>query len=223
VLTIKNLYKKFTSIQVLSGTEFELHSGEVGILSGASGTGKSTLLQCIAGSIPYDAGSITIDHVAMTPGRCHPNVNIVFQSFELFPHYDVISNVMLALTLVKKISKEEARNKARDLLCLMGIEGKANQCVSTLSGGQQQRLAIARACAMEPSLLLLDEPSSALDAKNTSTLVHILQQLTDRGMMVLIATHDLDFIKKLEDKITGPQQKVHHLTTAAISTGIFIA
>jgi polar amino acid transport system ATP-binding protein len=200
MFTINKLSKNYGSTKILSDVELQLESSDIGILNGGSGTGKSTLLQCISGLIPYDSGYISIDDSQVISGTCHPDISIVFQSYELFPHYNAISNVMLPLVLVKKMDKLEAQKKAENLLSIMGLQDKAQSSISSLSGGQLQRLAIARACVMSPRLLLLDEPSAALDRENTSILVDILQSLRENEMMVLIATHDLDFIEKLQEK-----------------------
>jgi ABC-type polar amino acid transport system ATPase subunit len=195
---VKKLSKKFDSNQILSEISLELDKGEIGVLNGASGSGKSTLLECLAGTVPYDTGEVLINGSPFASGKPHPGVSLAFQSSELFPNYDAISNIILPLVLVKKMNKMDARKKAMKLLEEIGLEEKAEKNISSLSGGQQLRLAIARARAVEPALLLLDEPSAALDSDNTDKIVKIVKELSKQGIMFLIASHDFDFIKKLQ-------------------------
>ena len=162
MLIIEKLTKSFDAGQLFAGLDLHVPKSAIGILKGASGSGKSTLLECIAGLLPYDEGAILINNAKPQPGRPHPMVGYVFQSYELFAHLDALSNVMLPLLLVKKLGRTPARLYAMQLLEMLRLKDKAKQGVLTLSGGEKQRVAIARALALKPSLLLLDEPSSAL-------------------------------------------------------------
>lgn len=190
MLAVKNLTKTFGNKTVLKDVSLQVESGEALILDGASGTGKSTLMRCIAGLIPYDAGTIAVEDKELPIGECHEQVGMVLQSYELFPHYDAISNIMLPLMIVKKMDRSEARSRAEKLLSFVGLNDEMQANIASLSGGQQQRVAIARSIALDPKVLLLDEPTAALDKENTKKLVELIQNLRKSGTALIIATHD---------------------------------
>jgi ABC-type polar amino acid transport system ATPase subunit len=192
MLHIKNLCKSYNGKKILDKLDLTLLKGEIGILNGPSGSGKSTLLECIADLADYDAGTISIESKSL------PKVGFVFQSYELFPNYDAISNIMLPLILVKKTAQDIALKEAKKLLEMMDLSGKEDTYIDNLSGGEKQRVAIARALGLCPPLLLLDEPTAALDRKNSIRLAEIFKSLAHNGTSFLIATHDNDFILDLQ-------------------------
>ncbi|MBS0623570.1 MAG: amino acid ABC transporter ATP-binding protein [Verrucomicrobia bacterium] len=199
MLRVSRLSKKFKSKSLFSNLGFELARGKIGLIRGASGVGKSVLLQCIAGLLDYEEGIVTLGQQTLIKGQPHKEIGFVFQSYELFAHYDALSNVALPLMIVRKLSKEQALERAYFLLEIFGLKDVVKHSIEQLSGGQQQRVALARALAMEPNLLLLDEPSAALDPENVKNLIHVLKGLADKNTTILLSSHDQNFISQLEE------------------------
>jgi polar amino acid transport system ATP-binding protein len=204
MLKIKNLNKSFNNNTVLRDISFDLNKGEIGVLLGKSGAGKTTLLRCICGLEDFDSGEIIIDNKVIKESKdvlkLKGEVGMVFQTFNLFPHMSVIENVISAPVKVLKQSKEDAIRHALYILRLVGLEDKANAYPCDLSGGQKQRVAIARSCALSPKILCFDEPTSALDSENIESIINIIYKLKEKGMAILIITHDIDFSRKISNK-----------------------
>ena len=205
MLKVKNLNKSFNKNIVLNNISFELNKGEIGVLLGKSGAGKTTILRCINGLEEFDSGEIIVDNEVIRSSKdikkIRGKIGMVFQNFNLFPHMSVIENIIESPVNVFKIPKEEAINTAKELLKLVDLEDKIDAYPCELSGGQQQRVAIARSCALMPKILCFDEPTSALDSDTIKRVVKIIKQLKIKGMTILIITHDVDFANEVCDKI----------------------
>lgn len=206
MLEIKNLSKCFDDLEVLRDVNIPINKGEVVVIIGPSGSGKSTLLRCInlleqptGGEILYMGEDITKLGKKVCEYRKH--VGMVFQRFNLFPLKNVIENVMYAPIKLNKISPKQAREKAHELLCKVGLESKINTYPLALSGGQQQRVAIARALAMEPDMLLFDEPTSALDPELVGDVLEVMKNLAKEGMTMVVVTHEMSFAKDVADRV----------------------
>ncbi|HSV54908.1 MAG TPA: amino acid ABC transporter ATP-binding protein [Burkholderiaceae bacterium] len=222
VVEIKALRKSFGTNEVLKGIDLQVQSGEVIAIIGKSGSGKSTLLRCINGLETFQSGALTVDskpllhnnHAAMRELRQH--VGMIFQSFNLFPHLTVGKNIMLAPTLVKKKDSAAATEQARKLLARVGLAEKFDAYAEQLSGGQQQRVAIARALAMEPAVLLCDEITSALDPELVGEVLRVVESLAEEGMTLLMVTHEMNFARKVADRVIFMHQgRVHEMGTPA--------
>lgn len=214
-LEIKNVEKHFGPVQVLRGLNLEAEEHQVLCLIGPSGCGKSTLLRCINQLESIQSGEIRLDNDRVSgPGvdvnRLRQQVGIVFQSFNLFPHMNVLENVTLAPTKVLGLSKDEAESRAMTLLKRIGMDQKAKDFPDRLSGGQQQRVAIVRALAMEPKLMLLDEITSALDPELVSEVLNIVRDLAKQGMTMLLATHEMGFAREVASKVCFLHEGVVH-------------
>ncbi len=205
MLKVNNLNKSFNKNKVLNNISFELNKGEIGVLLGKSGAGKTTILRCINGLEEFDSGEIIVDNEVIRSSKdikkIRGKIGMVFQNFNLFPHMSVIENIIESPVNVFKIPKEEAINTAKELLKLVDLEDKIDAYPCELSGGQQQRVAIARSCALMPKILCFDEPTSALDSDTIKRVVKIIKQLKIKGMTILIITHDVDFANEVCDKI----------------------
>ena len=205
MLKVNNLNKSFNKNIVLNNISFELNKGEIGVLLGKSGAGKTTILRCINGLEEFDSGEIIVDNEVIKSSKdikkIRGKIGMVFQNFNLFPHMSVIENIIESPVNVFKIPKEEAINTAKELLKLVDLEDKIDAYPCELSGGQQQRVAIARSCALMPKILCFDEPTSALDSDTIKRVVKIIKQLKIKGMTILIITHDVDFANEVCDKI----------------------
>lgn len=191
LLTMKHVKKSFDGLQVLKDISLTVEKGEVLGIIGPSGSGKSTLLRCATGLEKPDGGEIVYGG----------SFGLVFQNFNLFPHYTVMKNITDAPIRVQKRSKEEVFAKARELLKKMGLEDKENAYPYQLSGGQQQRVSIARALAMNPDVLFFDEPTSALDPELTGEILKVIRQLASEKMTMVIVTHEMDFAQNVADHI----------------------
>lgn len=213
VLEVKNLYKSFGRNHVLRGIDFTLDEGEVLSIIGSSGSGKTTLLRCLNSLEFADEGKIIVNgetifdaSVNKRPSEAELRLKrlhfgLVFQNFNLFPQYSVLENVTLAPNLLKKGSKEEIEEYARELIDSVGLSEKLNNYPCELSGGQQQRVAIARALAMKPNILCFDEPTSALDPELTGEVLKVIRSLADKNMTMIIVTHEMAFAHDVSDKI----------------------
>jgi polar amino acid transport system ATP-binding protein len=216
IVDIVGLRKSYGAHEVLKGIDLQVAPGEVVAIIGKSGSGKSTLLRCINGLEDFQSGSVSVDgkpllhHNAAAMRELRQHVGMVFQSFNLFPHLTVGKNIMLAPKLVKK--KDPAANEAlaRKLLDRVGLAEKFDAYGDQLSGGQQQRVAIARALAMEPAVLLCDEITSALDPELVGEVLRVVESLADEGMTLLMVTHEMNFARKVADRIIFMHQGLVH-------------
>ena len=191
---------------MLTNVSLDIAAHDVVCLIGASGSGKSTLLRCINLLEKVDAGSITFDGQNITSGKLNVNelrqhIGIVFQAFNLFPHMTVLQNVTLSPRKTRGLSKKQADERAYELLDRIGLREKAEEFPDRLSGGQQQRVAIVRALAMDPKLMLLDEITSALDPQLVSEVLQLVRDLSEVGMTMIIATHEMSFAREVSTKI----------------------
>lgn len=220
-LKVENLKKNFGATEVLKGVSFEMKKGEVVSLIGSSGGGKTTTLRCLNFLSLADIGKIFIDDELIFDGEkdkkisdeklrdLRLNFGLVFQSFNLFPQYTAQKNVSLPLSLLNESRKKAGKAPlcdnpevyANELLAKVGLGGKENFYPHELSGGQQQRVAIARAMALSPKVLCFDEPTSALDPLLTNEVVRVIKELKEKGLTMLIVTHDMDFAKKISDRV----------------------
>ncbi|OGL20912.1 MAG: ectoine/hydroxyectoine ABC transporter ATP-binding protein EhuA [Candidatus Rokubacteria bacterium RIFCSPLOWO2_12_FULL_71_19] len=217
MVSVRQVIKRFGALTVLDGVSFDVRRGEVVVLIGASGSGKTTLLRCINFLERYDAGEIEVDSQLIgyrrgAAGRLAPlperevarqrtRMGMVFQSYNLFPHFTALQNVMEAPVQVLGVPREEAEAQARALLRRVGLDDKADVRPARLSGGQQQRVAIARALAMRPALLLLDEVTSALDPELVGEVLQVIKALADDGMTMVIVTHEMQFAREVAHRI----------------------
>jgi ABC-type polar amino acid transport system ATPase subunit len=213
MIKVKNLKKCFDDLKVLDGVNLDLRKGKVISVIGSSGSGKSTLLRCINHLTKPSGGEIYIDDVLVNNNNLHgrkfqkhinkirTKMGMVFQHYNLFPHMSVLENLIEAPINVLKKEKNEAINKAKDLLEKVGLEDKLHEKPSNLSGGQKQRVGIARAMAMDPEVLLLDEVTSALDPELIEEVLDVVLDLAKEGMTMLIVTHEMRFANKVSDEI----------------------
>lgn len=205
LLRIINLKKRFGDKEVLKGVSFEVMEGETKVIIGPSGTGKSTLLACINQLVNPDDGEIWLRDELITQAKdmnkIRQRIGFVFQDFGLFNHLTALKNVMIGLTKVKKMDKDLAREKALEQLKKVGLEREANLYPAQLSGGQKQRVGIARALAMEPEIILFDEPTSALDPELIGEVLHVMKDLAESGMTMLVVTHEMGFARSVSDEI----------------------
>lgn len=199
MLIIKNLCKKYKNLTVLDSVSLQVGKGEVALLLGESGVGKSTLLRILNTLEKADSGTAALDGntLDLTGTKNNSPIGMIFQQWNLFDHLTVEENITLPLEKVLRYSKEQAKKRAHALLKQYGLEAKAPESIMQLSGGQKQRLAIARALALNPKVLCADEPTSALDPLLTNFVAKNLQQLAQEGLTVLIASHDTALINQL--------------------------
>ena len=203
---IKDLQKKFGSLTVFDGLSETICKGDVVVIIGPSGGGKSTFIRCLnlleqptAGKIYFEGEDITAK--GFDVNRHRQKVGMVFQQFNLFNNLTVLENITISLTKVKKQSEEESKEKALKLLKRVGLEDKANAYPSQLSGGQKQRIAIVRALAMEPDVLLFDEPTSALDPEMVGEVLQVISDLARDGIMMVVVTHEMGFARKVGTRV----------------------
>lgn len=206
VVSIKNLQKAFGDNVVLRDIDLDVHKGEVVVVLGPSGSGKSTMLRCInrlehptSGSIVVEGVDVCAKGVDLNKVRTH--LGMVFQQFNLFAHMTVLQNVMLGPVDVLGVSKDEARERAMDLLGRVGVAEQANKVPAQLSGGQQQRVAIARSLAMQPKAMLFDEPTSALDPEMINEVLEVMVRLAQQGMTMIVITHEMNFARRVADRV----------------------
>jgi ABC-type polar amino acid transport system ATPase subunit len=206
MIAVQDVHKWFGLLHVLKGIDLEIAQGEVLVLIGASGSGKSTLLRCINGLEKIQHGKIVVDELDIHKSRTNLNrvrqeIGIVFQSFNLFPHMTVMKNITIGPTKVKRISPQESKEIAVQLLKRIGIPEKADFYPDQLSGGQQQRVAIARALAMKPKVMLFDEPTSALDPEMISEVLDLMRELASEKMTMVVVTHEMGFAREVANRI----------------------
>jgi polar amino acid transport system ATP-binding protein len=205
-LELRGVWKAFDDKQVLRDVDLLVDHHDVVCLIGSSGSGKSTMLKCINLLVPIDDGSILLDGADITDPGVNPNqvraeMGIVFQAFNLFPHMNVIDNITLSPRKVHGVPREEAEEKGRDLLKHFGLSDKVAEYPDRLSGGEQQRVAVIRALATEPDLMLFDEVTSALDPELVSEVLNVIRGLKDDGMTMVIATHEMGFARDVADQV----------------------
>ena len=206
IIKVEHLSKKFGKNEVLKDINYEIKQGEVVVIIGPSGSGKSTFLRCMnlletptSGQILFEGQDITDPKNDIFKMR--EKMGMVFQNFNLFPNMSVLDNITLSPVKVKKENKQAAETYAKELLQTVGLPDKANAYPQSLSGGQQQRIAIARALAMKPDVMLFDEPTSALDPEMVGEVLGVMQRLAKEGMTMVIVTHEMGFAKEVGDKI----------------------
>lgn len=213
VLEVKNIKKSFGKTEVLKGISFSLEKGDVLSVIGSSGSGKTTLLRCLNFLEFADEGTISVNGKVIFDGASPKKLSdseirenrlhfgLVFQSFNLFPQYNVLKNVMLAPTLLKRDTPENIEKRARELINRVGLSDRIENYPCQLSGGQQQRVAIARALAMEPKTILFDEPTSALDPELVGEVLAVMKQLANDGMTMVVVTHEMGFAREVADRV----------------------
>ena len=206
ILETRNLKKSFGKLEVLKGISTGIRRGEVVSIIGPSGGGKSTFLRCLnlletpdGGQVLFKGQDITDKKLNISQYR--QSIGMVFQHFNVFPNLTVLENVTLAPVLEKKVPKEQAREEAMALLRRVGLGDKAGEYPRKLSGGQKQRLAIVRAMAMKPEVMLFDEPTSALDPEMVKEVLNVIRELTRSGMTILIVTHEMGFAREISDRV----------------------
>ncbi len=206
IVEIEDVVKRYGTLAVLEGVSFRIHRGEVVCIIGPSGSGKSTFLRCINALEAIESGRILFEGVAVHDAgvdrrALRRRIGMVFQNFELFPHLTALRNVSIGPQTVLGLTRGEAEARAIDLLRKVGLEEKAGHYPAALSGGQQQRIAIARALAMGPDLMLFDEPTSALDPETIGEVLSVMKRLADEGMTMAVVTHEMDFAKRVADRV----------------------
>jgi len=206
VVQVSHVNKSFGHVPVLKDVSFTVERGNVVVLIGRSGSGKSTMLRCLNGLETIQAGEIKVaDFVVSAPDvdlrNLRQEVGIVFQHYNLFPHLTVEKNVTLALTVVKKMKQPEARAIAEKVLNQVGLLEKINDYPEQLSGGQQQRVAIARSLAVSPKVMLFDEVTSALDPELKEEVLRVIERLAEDGMTMILVTHEMNFARHVADRV----------------------
>ncbi|WP_435742767.1 amino acid ABC transporter ATP-binding protein [Microbacterium sp. PMB16] len=205
-IDLQGLEKSFGDNKVLKGIDLTVTAGEVVCVIGPSGSGKSTLLRSVNLLEEPTGGKVLIEGIDITDpdvdiDRVRTRIGMVFQSFNLFPHLDVMGNLMIAQQRVKKRSKDEAQKVALEMLARVGLAEKADAYPGHLSGGQQQRVAIARALCMNPDMMLFDEPTSALDPELVGEVLQVMRSLADEGMTMLVVTHEMGFAREVGSRL----------------------
>jgi len=206
MIEVKNLKKKFEDLKVLNGITTSIKQGEVVVVIGPSGSGKSTFLRCLNRLEEITEGEVYLDgekinDPATDINKIRQKMGMVFQHFNLFPHMTILDNITYAPVKLGKMSKDDAKKKALDLLDKVGLVEKADNYPVQLSGGQKQRVAIARALAMEPEVMLFDEPTSALDPEMVGEVLDVMKKLADTGMTMVIVTHEMGFAREVADRV----------------------
>ena len=206
LIEVVDLHKSFGDLEVLKGINETIYKGEVISIIGASGGGKSTFLCCLnllevptSGKVIFEGNELSAKSTNLDKHR--QKIGMVFQLFNIFPHLTVLDNITITPILEKKIKKDVAEKEAMDLLKMVGLEDKAHEYPRKLSGGQKQRLAIVRALAMHPDVMLFDEPTSALDPEMVKEVLDVIRQLAEQNMTCVIVTHEMGFAKSISDRV----------------------
>ena len=206
MINVVNLEKHFGGENVLNGINTEISKGDVDCVIGPSGSGKSTFLRCLnmlekptGGKIIFEGDDLTDKHIDLNAHR--QKMGMVFQQFNLFPHMSIMENLTCAPVLLKKRTKQQAQEKALELLSRVGLADRANDYPAQLSGGQQQRVAIVRALCMEPDVMLFDEPTSALDPEMVGEVLDVMKELAKEGMTMVVVTHEMGFAREVANRI----------------------
>ena len=217
MIEVRDVVKSFGSLEVLKGVSFDVQPGEVAVIIGASGSGKSTILRCINFLEDYQRGSIKVQGASVgydirpdggraaqsekTIAKHRQDVGMVFQSYNLFPHKTALENVMTGPVRAKGMGRREARAIAEALLAKVGLSAKLDELPANLSGGQQQRVAIARGLAMQPKVMVFDEVTSALDPELVGEVLKVIRELAHEGMTMILVTHEMEFARDVGDKL----------------------
>ena len=204
MIVVKDLKKNYNGLDVLKGIDLTINKGDVVCLVGPSGCGKSTFLRCLTRLEEPDGGTVMLDGKEITErdiDATRAQMGMVFQHFNLFPHLTVMENMVYAPVKVNKMPKDQAKEKAMELLKLVGLTEKADAYPGKLSGGQKQRIAIARALAMEPKIMLFDEPTSALDPEMVKEVLEVIKGLAHTGITMALVTHEMGFAREVSDRI----------------------
>jgi general L-amino acid transport system ATP-binding protein len=206
IIVARDVHKWFGDLHVLKGIDLTVTPGEVVVIFGASGSGKSTFIRTINRLEEHQKGQIIVDGIEMTNdirniAAIRSEIGMVFQSFNLFPHLTVLDNITLAPRKVRKWPRERAAQTGMELLERVGIPEQAKKYPAQLSGGQQQRVAIARALAMQPKIMLFDEPTSALDPEMISEVLDVMRELAGTGMTMLVVTHEMGFARAVANRM----------------------
>ena len=206
IISVKDLKKTFQKNEVLKGVSIDIFKGDVVCVIGASGSGKSTFLRCLnmlevptGGSIFFENNDLTDKNTDLNLHR--QKMGMVFQQFNLFPHMTILENLTCAPMMLKKVSKEQAEEKARELLKTVGLADRAQSYPNQLSGGQKQRVAIVRALCMEPDVMLFDEPTSALDPEMVGEVLDVMRELASEGMTMVVVTHEMGFAREVSNRV----------------------
>ena len=213
MIIVKNLHKKFGDLSVLNGIDEHISPGEVVVVIGPSGSGKSTFLRCLNLLEEVTEGEIYVDDQMINAPKVNINevrqkMGMVFQQFNLFPHLTIMENITLAPVLLKKMTKEQAEKRGLELLKRVNLEEKAQAYPAQLSGGQKQRVAIARALAMNPEIMLFDEPTSSLDPEMVGEVLDVMKDLAKSGMTMVIVTHEMGFAREVATRVLFVDQGV---------------
>lgn len=206
LLEVNGVSKLFGKKPVLSNVSFTLHRSEALVIVGPSGCGKSTLLRCLNGLEPVNAGDILLNggsivHGPVEPRLVHQKIGMVFQSYDLFPHLNVLDNLLLGPLKVQRIKKEEATWRAQEMLERVGLGDRGKSYPRQLSGGQKQRIAIARALCMNPEIILFDEVTAALDPEMVAEVLGLVQELATGGTTMVVVTHEMNFARAIADRV----------------------
>lgn len=206
MIQVNNLHKSFDGKEVLKGITEHVDKGEVVVIIGPSGSGKSTFLRCLNLLEEPDEGDVLIDgekinQKGVDVNKVRQRMGMVFQQFNLFPHLTVLDNITLAPVKLGRLTKEQAEEKAQQLLKKVGLEDRAGDYPSQLSGGQKQRIAIVRALEMDPEIMLFDEPTSALDPEMVGEVLEVMKELADSGMTMVVVTHEMGFAREVGTRL----------------------
>lgn len=202
ILQIKNLCKSFDKLEVLKNINLDIYEGDVVVVIGPSGSGKSTLLRCISLLENITSGHILLNDKDVADSlEFHQKIGMVFQNFNLFENLTVLQNITLSPIKTKKLSKEDAVNKAKELLKMINLEDKINEYPKNLSGGEKQRVAIVRSLIMSPEIMLFDEPTSALDPELVGEVLNVMKELANEGMTMIVVTHEMGFAREVADRV----------------------